>query len=173
MDKNVDLLGDFNMSIENPNLKNFMRSFDLDSLIDSPTLYKSINPNCIDLILTNKENNFMKSATLETGLSNHHKLTTTILTRTIKKGSSKKIFYRDYKRFNQKKIETKLKLKINSPTNLNCSTFQVIFLEILNKLSLVKGKVLHFSNNAFMTKSLKKLIILRSGIKNNFNKKNI
>ena len=54
-----------------------MFSFDLESLIDSPTSYESINLTCIDLILTNKKNHFMKSATFETGLSNHHKLKTT------------------------------------------------------------------------------------------------
>ena len=73
--ENFVLFGDFNMSTENSNLKNFMCSFDLESLINSPTCYKSINPTCIDLILTNKKNHFMKSATFETGLSDHHKLT--------------------------------------------------------------------------------------------------
>ena len=53
--ENLVLLGDFNMSTENPNLKNFMCSFDLDSVINWPTCYKSINPTCIDLILTNKK----------------------------------------------------------------------------------------------------------------------
>ena len=52
--ENFVLLGDFNMSTENPNLKNFICSFDLENLINSPTCYKSINPTCIDLILTNK-----------------------------------------------------------------------------------------------------------------------
>ena len=73
------------MSIENP--KN------LDSLIDLSTCHKSINPTCIDLILTNKNNYFMKSTTFETGLSDHNKLTTTILRKTISKGSTKKFFY--------------------------------------------------------------------------------
>ena len=67
-----------------------MCSFDLESLIDSPTCYKSINPTCIDLILTNKKNHFMKSATFETGLFDHHELITTILRKTISKGNSKK-----------------------------------------------------------------------------------
>ena len=67
--ENFVLLGDFNLSTENPNLKNFMCSFDLESLINSPTCYKSTNPSCIDLILTNKKNHIMKSATFETGLS--------------------------------------------------------------------------------------------------------
>ena len=168
--ENFVLLGDFNLSTENPNLKNFMCSFDLESLINSPTCYKSTNPSCIDLILTNKKNHFMKSATFETGLSDHHKLITTILRKTISKGNSKKMFYRDYKRFDQKKFETELKLKLNSQTNLSYPTFQAVFLEILNKIAPVKVKVLRFNNNAFMTKSLRKAIMLRSRLKNNLNK---
>ena len=39
--ENSFLLGDFNLSTENPNLKNFMCSFDLESLIGLPTCYKS------------------------------------------------------------------------------------------------------------------------------------
>ena len=164
------MLGDFNFSTENPNLKNFMCSFALESLIDSATCYKSINPTCIDLILTNKKNHFMSSATFEKGLSDHHKLITTILRKTISKGNSKKMFYRDYKRFDQKKFETELKFKLNSQTNLSYSTFQAVFLEILNKIAPVKVKVLRFNNNSFLTKSLRKAIMLRSRLKNIFNK---
>ena len=78
------------MSTENTNLKNFMSSFDLESLIELPTCYKSINRTCIGLILTNKKNHFMKSVAFETGLFDHHKLITTILRKTISKGNSKK-----------------------------------------------------------------------------------
>ena len=101
--ENFVLLGDFNLSTENPNLKNLMSSFDLESLINSPTCYKSTNPTCIDLILTNKKNHFMKSTTFETGLSDHHKLTTTILRKT--KGNFKKLFYRDYERLTKRNLK--------------------------------------------------------------------
>ena len=106
--ENFVLLGDFNLSTEldklsNPNLKNFICSIDLESLINSPTCYKSTNLTCIDLILTNKKNHFMKSATFEAGLSDHHELIATILRQTISKDNSKKMFYRDYKRFDRKK----------------------------------------------------------------------
>ena len=164
------MLGDFSLSTENPNLKNFMCSFDLESLIDSPTCYKSINPTWIDLILTNKKNHFIRSTTFETGLSDRHKLIITILRKTISKRNSKKMFYRDYKRIDRKKFETELKLKLNSQTNLSYSTFQAVFLEVLNKIAPVKVKVLRFNNNVFMTKSLRKAIMLRSRLKNNFNK---
>ena len=53
---------------------------------------------------------------------------------------------------------------------LSCSTLQAVFQEILNKIAQVKVKVLCFNNNAFMTKSLRKAIMLRSRLKNNFNK---
>ena len=79
------------------------------------------------------------------------------------------MFYRDYKRFDQNKFETELKLKLNSQTNLSYSTFPAVLLEILNKIVPVKVKVLSFNNNAFKTKSLRKAIMLRSRLKNNFN----
>ena len=85
--ENFVLLGDFHMSTENPNLKNFMCSFELASVIDSPTCYKSINATCIDLTLTNKNNHFMESTTFETGLSHHYKPTTTTLGKTLSKGN--------------------------------------------------------------------------------------
>ena len=76
------------------------------------------------------------------------------------------MFYRDYKRFDQKKFETELKLKLNSKTSLSYSTSQPVFLEILNKIlnkiTPVKVKALRFNNNAFMIKSLRKAIMLRS-----------
>ena len=78
------LLDNFNMSTENSNLKNIMYSFDLDNLIDLLTSYKLIDPTRIDLILANKKKHIMKSATFETDLSDHHKLTTTILRKTHK-----------------------------------------------------------------------------------------
>ena len=91
-----------------------------------------------------------------------------------------KIFHKDHSRldyshysFDQKKFETELKVKLNSQKKLNYSTFQTVFLEILNKIAPVKVKVLRFNNNTFMTKSLRKVIMRRSTLKKNFNKKSI
>ena len=80
------------------------------------------------------------------------------------------MFYRDYLRLDEKKFETELKLKLNSQTKFSYSTFQAVFLEILNKIVPVKVKVLHFNNNVFMTKSLRKAIMLKSRLENNFKK---
>ena len=93
---NFLLLGDFNMSAENPNLKYFVSSFGLDRLKESSPCYKSINPCCIDLILTNKKNHFIKSTSF--GID-QHKLTTTVQKKVISKSNSIKIFFGDYKIF--------------------------------------------------------------------------
>ena len=53
-DKTV-LIGDFNLTIDNKSLENFMTTFDLECLIKKPTCFQSSNPTCIDLILTNKK----------------------------------------------------------------------------------------------------------------------
>ena len=50
-------------------------------------------------------------------------------------------------------------------------TYQAAFLEISNKIARFKVKVLPFNNNAFMAKPLRKAIMPRSRLKNNFSKK--
>ena len=85
--------------------------------------------------MTNKKNIFMKSTTFETGMSDFHKLKTTILRKTLSKGNTEKIFYRDYKAFNQNAFETRLQSELTSETTIDYSQFQSIFLETLNNSS--------------------------------------
>ena len=148
-----------------------LNSFDLESLIKIPTCYKSLSsPTSIDLILTNEKNFYMKSTTFETGMSDFHKLTATILRKTISKGNAKKIFYRDYKAFDHITFETRLQSKLKSETIIDYSQFQSIFLETLDNIAPVKTKILRYNNNPFMNKALSKAIMTRSRLKNKFNK---
>ena len=48
------LIEDFNLTIDNKSLENFISTFDLEFLIKKPTCFQSSNTTCIDLILTNK-----------------------------------------------------------------------------------------------------------------------
>ena len=169
--ENFLLLGDFNLSTENPNFKNLLNSFHLESLIRIPTCYKSLSsPTCIDLVLTNKKSLFLKSTTFETGISDFHKLTTTILRKTISKKNAIKIFYRDYKFFDHNTFEKRLQSKLTSETIINYSQFQSIFLETLNNIAPIKMTILRYNNNPFMNKALRKAIMTRSRLKNKFNK---
>ena len=58
------------------------------------------NPTGIDLIMANKPKCFQNSNTVETRLSDFHKITTTILKFYFKKKKSKSIIYRKYKNYN-------------------------------------------------------------------------
>ena len=71
----------------------------------------------------------MKSVTFETTMSDFHKLTTTILRKTIRKRNAKKIFYRDYKAFDQNTFEMRLQSKLTSETIIDYSQIQSIFLK--------------------------------------------
>ena len=112
----------------------------------------------------------MKSTTFETGMSDFHKLTTTILRKTISKGNAKKIFYRDYKAFEHNTSETRLQSKLKSETIIDYSQFQSIFLETLDNIVPVQTKILRYNNNPFMNKAFRKAIMTRSRLKNKFNK---
>ena len=73
---------------------------DLKSLITEPTCYKNPeNPTYIDLILTNHPLSFQNSCVLETGLSDFHKMTVTIMKASFQRLQPRIINYRDYRRF--------------------------------------------------------------------------
>ena len=59
----------------------------------------------LDLILTNHRSRFMKTAVLEIGISDHHKMIFSILKHTFAKAALKTICYRDLKNFDQKKYK--------------------------------------------------------------------
>ena len=50
---NILLMGDFNLTIENKHLEELLKLFNLICLFSSVACFQSINPTCIDLILTN------------------------------------------------------------------------------------------------------------------------
>ena len=98
------LMGDFNLTTENKHLEELLRLFNIKSLISSPTCFQSISPTCIDLTLTNQADFFSNSNTCEVGISDHHHLVSTMLNKKISKGSTKTLFYRDYKKFEENKF---------------------------------------------------------------------
>ena len=57
--ENIFLMGDFNVDMENINLKDFCDLYNFKNLIKEPTCFKNpVNPNCIDLMLTNSYRSF-------------------------------------------------------------------------------------------------------------------
>ena len=67
-------------------MKDFCDLYDLENLIEEPKCFKNPNnPSSIDLMLTNRKSSFCNSRASETGLSDCHKMTVSVLKMYIKK----------------------------------------------------------------------------------------
>ena len=155
------LLGDFNLTTFNKYVADFM-TFNLESLINTPTCLRSEKPCCIGLILTNKNS----SKTFEVGISDHHHLVLTSLRLQYIQGNPKTKFYRDYKSFNFESFNNELSKLLKSEKEINYSLFENIFLQVQDAHAPVKKKLTtRFNDNPFMTKRLHKAIMHRSRLK--------
>ena len=77
---NFVVLGDLNTEISNSFMEQFCASYNLKRLIKESTCFKSVdNPSCIDLMLRNHPKCFQNCGVYETGISNSHKLTFSVL----------------------------------------------------------------------------------------------
>ena len=100
--ENYLLLGDFNSEMSEVAMTDFCDTYNLSNLIKEHTCFKNpYNPSTIDLILTNRPRCFQNSTTIETGLSDFHKLTITVMRSYYPKQTPLIRSYRDYKNFNQ------------------------------------------------------------------------
>ena len=61
-------------------MKYFCKSYNLTNLIKQPTFFKNPEkPSCIDLILTIRSKSFQITCVIETGLSDFHRMTVSVL----------------------------------------------------------------------------------------------
>ena len=172
MSKNYDnllILGDLNSELEETCLNDFFNVNNLKSLNKKPTCFKNPeNPSCIDLFLTNRQKSFQNTSTIETGISDFHKLVVTVLKMYYKKQKPKIFQYRNYKIFNEESFKNELnrELTLIDLNNAELADFQDIYLSVLNKHTPVKHKYIRASNSNFMTKNHRKEIMLRSKFRN-------
>ena len=101
------LMGDFNMTITNQILS-----------IARTCFKNSKNPSCIDLLLTNFNPSLMKTNAFETGISDHHKMISTIMK--LRKESPKTKYYQDYRKFDIDYFSSQLSRQLDS----NFSSFK-------------------------------------------------
>ena len=111
--------------------------------------------------------------TLETGISDFHKLIITILKVKPDKLSPRFIKYRDDKNLESKAFDNRLKVSLKD-FDMNNSSFnelKTIFMELLNKVFPLKTKYLRAKYSKFMTKELSKAIMRKTKLRNQFLKK--
>ena len=105
----IIFLGDFNVTDNGHHMKSFCENYDLKNLIRQPTCYKNpSNPACIYLILTNVPCSFQSICVVETGLSDFHLMTLTVMRKSVKKYQPKRINYGSCKNFSNDKYRETL-----------------------------------------------------------------
>ena len=128
------ILGDFNVEADDQNMKTFCDSYSLTSLIKQPTCYKNpSHPKCIDLILTNVPRSFQTTCVIETGLSDFHLMTLTVMRKSFKKLKPRVINYRSYKHFSNEVSREgflgKLSQQTLSITIMGLKSFAILLLK--------------------------------------------
>ena len=119
-------------------------------------------PSYVDLILTNKSRSFQNFCTFETGLSDFHKMTLTVLKSSFAKQKPRILNYRNYKFFNNtlfrdqvlnKLINSNLQI---SDKGLNYS--KETYLLVVNTLALLKRR---FTRAPFINKEIQRDVMVR------------
>ena len=154
-------------------MENFCAVYNLKSLIKEPTCFKNLNkPTCIDLILTNHPKSFQNSSVFETGLSDFHKLTFTVLKKYFNKQKPTVIKYRDRKHFNNELFRNDViwNLSLGNLQSDQFDKFKEIITNILDKHAPIKEKHVRSNQAAFINKDIRKAIMTRSRLLNRYRK---
>ena len=168
---NLLILGDLNSELKDSGLNDFYNVNNFKSLTKKPTCFKnSNNPSWIDWFPINRSRYFRNASTIETGIFGFNKLVVTVLKMFYKKQKPKIIQYRNYKTFNEQlfRIELDKELAKIDLNNAELAEFHNEFLSVLNKHAPIKYKYIRANNSSYMTKSLRKEIMLRSRLRNKF-----
>ena len=154
------------MTTTNPILSQFLDAFALSPWNIDPTCFKnSKNPSCIDLLLINFEHSFMKTNVFETGISDYHKMISTIMKLHSTRKSPKTKHYLDYRKFDIDYFSSELSHQLDSTFSSfkgnahhgefnEFSRFHRVFQNLLNIQALPENKILRGNNSPFMINTL-------------------
>ena len=144
--ENLIILGDFNTEIYDFNMESFCTRNNFKCIIKETTCYKNPdNLTCIDLSLTNCPINFQELSTLETGLSDFHKMVLTVFKSEAPKSKSETprvVSYQKYKHLDNDKfkVEVSDSLFMPDPSPMGYKNFENTIIDSLNKHAPFKRK---------------------------------
>ena len=111
----------------------------------------------------------LKSQTLETGLSDFHKLTLTVFKIHYKKQKLLVVTYRDYKSFLSESFRKELFSTMESYSSISFDDFQSKFLYLLGKHAPVnKKRYIKANQKNFMDKERNQTIMVRYKLRNKY-----
>ena len=144
---------------------NFVKP-NLENIVNKPICFKNPkNTSCIDLVLTNKKE---KPKTVETGLSDFHKMVVSVFKTNFKKQKPKIVTYRDYKRFDNEKFRESLISYFSTGKNITYDGFENLVLHTLGKMAPIKQKHVRGNQSPLMNQDIHKAIMTRTKLRNRF-----
>ena len=165
------------MEVEEAIMKSFCENYNLKSVIKQPTCYK--NPSkrtCADLMLTNVPRMFQSTCVLETGPSDFHLLTVTVMRKFFKKMRLRAINYRSYRNFSNETFNVSpinnLSNEVSFDNDDGLQKFCKMTMDTLNSFAPIKKKYARGNQMPFMTKNLSEEIMTRSRLRNKYLKQN-
>ena len=122
------------------------------------------------MFLTNRPKCFQSTLTMETGISDFHKMVITVLKICYKKEEPKIIHYRNYRTFSANLFKEELNNELLSSDNNNTELVEFIntVLSILDKHAPIKRIYIRANNSAFMASDLRAAVMQRSRLTQNF-----
>ena len=170
---NFVLLGDLDSEQIESAVRDFCEIYGCKNLIKDNTCFKNpLKPSCIDLIITNRPRSFQNSVTVETGLSDFHKMTLTVMKIFYKKRKTNIVTYRNYKYFSNEAFMFDVRNSIIQMTsennNLECDGFQTALDEAIQRHAPIKKRYVRANQAPFINKKISKEIMKRSHLRNNF-----
>ena len=159
--------------MEEQQIKDFCDNYILKSLIRQPTCYKSpSNPTCIYLILSNARQKFQRTWVLDTGLSDFHLMTVTVIRNIFKKLRPRAINYKSYKHFSNESYRESLLNELSKKdfviNDYGLQRFCDVNINTLNRRATRKRKLAPGNQMPFITEDVSKSIMKTSGLRNNF-----
>ena len=126
-------------------------------------------PSYVDLILTNKSRSFQNLCTFETGLSDFHKMTLTVLKSSFAKQKPRILNYRNYKFFNNTLFRDQVLNKLTN-SNLQISDkglnyFKETCLSVVNKIAQLKSRFIRANQAPFINKETQQGVMVRSKLR--------
>ena len=158
------LLGYFNVNVNNtdPIFTEFIEKYGAENIVKNPTCFKSLeNPSIIDLIITNNSKSFWNTKTMRNSISDFHALVLTVLNIKYVKPNPIKITYRKYKHFDSESFQSDLLGQFSQGCE-DYSTFEKLFMTVLNRHAPLKTKMIRGNHAPFMNKQVRKSIMKRN-----------
>ena len=178
--ENFIIMGDINIDKERDKglklslLRNFCDTYSFQNLIKAKTCITKSSESSLDVILTNKPRLLFHNLSVETGISDVHTMVCTMMRSHITRLKPIKISYRNYKNYDEETFKRDLSRSnlITNESDPDKMYLQLVqnFSNILDRHAPLKYKYIRGNTAAFMNKELRKAIMKRSRLRNNFNK---